>query len=192
MKKTTILLFFLCLLVALFGCGEGEPKCEHAHTTTNYEISGLSINKYVVCDDCDKQLEKSSLSELKYIYNKQLIDEKGIKCTLLDVTVDYLALITMHLEVEGTSEKNRTFEIEKMYIDSYDASVWIYSSDLAGNKKSLESEWLTILEGEDFIKNQSHEGEISYVITDSSSYKTLSEQSIKFNFGDYTSIEEKK
>ena len=192
MKRLFKGLLCLCMLLCLFGCGESKPKCEHAHTTTSYEISGLSIRKNVTCDDCEEQLEKTTIDKLQYVYNKVLVDEKGIKCTLLDVTLDGWGTLTMNLEIEGTSDKKRTFEVEKMYIDGYDVSVWVYSSDLAGNKKSLESEWLTTITGEDFIKDQSYEVEINYTILDSDSYKKLSEQSIKFNLDDYSSIEEAK
>jgi len=182
----------VCLLLCLFmipACSK-TPQCQHEHTTTNYEVSGLSIRKTVDCNDCEKQLEKKTVSKLKYVYNKVLLEDNGIKVTLLDITVDGWDTVTMNCEIEGTTSSKRTFSLEKMFIDGYSANAWMYVSDLSDNRKDLSSDWLTDLKSTDFIKNQSHEVEMDYTVIDSSSYRTLSEKSVKFNMNEYTVIEE--
>ncbi len=190
MKRMINVLLVVLMSVCLFGCGESEPKCEHANTSTTYEISGLSIKKHVVCNDCEKEVSKSTLSKLTYVYNKELVNDKGIKCTLISVEVDGWSTVTINFEVEGTSEKKRTFEIGKMYINGYEEAVWVYVSELSGNRKSMESEWLTLVKAEEYIVSQDYEVEIDYEITDSNNYKKLAEKEVKFNLNEYVSIEE--
>ncbi len=181
----------LCLLFALSLCGcESKPKCEHANTTTTYTIDVFSIKKTVTCNDCQKELSKDSISKLKYVYDKVLLEDSGIKCTLLDIEVDVLGALTMHFEIEGTGSKKRTFEATKMFLNGYDASIWLYCSELSGNRKSLESSWITGVEGQDFINKQDYKVEFGYSIVDSSSYKKLSEKTVKFNLNEYKSLEE--
>ena len=88
MKNIVKLVLCTMLLIGVTGCGESKPKCEHINTAVNYELSGLSIRKTVVCNDCGEQLEKTTVPKLSYVYDKVLVDEKGIKCTLLDIEVD--------------------------------------------------------------------------------------------------------
>ncbi|MBQ1826685.1 MAG: hypothetical protein II126_01825 [Erysipelotrichaceae bacterium] len=181
----------LCLLFALSLCGcESKPKCEHVNTTTAYVIDVFSIKKTVTCNDCQKELSKDSISKLRYVYDKVLLEDNGIKCTLLDIEVDVLGSLTMHFEIEGTGSKKRTFESTKMFLNGYDASIWLYCSDLSGNHKSLESSWITGVEGQDFINKQDFKVEFGYSIVDSSSYKKLSEKTVKFNLNEYKSLEE--
>ena len=188
--KITITIITAVLLLFMFAGCSNTPACVHEHTTTNYEVSGLSIRKTIVCDDCEKQLEKTTVSKLKYLYNKVLLEDNGIKVTLLDITVDGWDTVTMNCEIEGTSSSKRTFSVEKMFIDGYNASAWMYASELSDNRKDLSSEWLTDMKTTDFIKNQNHEVEMDYSIIDSSSYRTLSEKSVKFNMNEFTSVEE--
>ncbi len=190
MKRIIVLLLTACMLVSLVGCGESAPKCEHANTTTTYEISGLSIKKRVICNDCEKEVSNSSLTKISYVYDKVLVDDKGIKCTLLNIEVDGWSTVTINFEIEGTSEKKRTFEIDKMYVNGYEESAWIYVSDLSGNRKSKESEWLTSIKGEDFLKSQDLEVEFVYHVMDSSSYKNLLEKELKINLSEYVRIDE--
>ena len=178
----TIMKILLCiLLVFAAGCGESTPKCEHANTTSNYEISGLSIRKTVTCNDCSAQVSKESVDKIRFMYDKTLVDEQGIKCTLVNVEIDGWGTVTMNFEIEGTGSHKRTFTFEKLYLDGYDANGWIYCSDLSGNRKSTESQWLSDLKAEDFLQNQDHRIEISYQIMDSDSYKILSEKEKKLS-----------
>ena len=192
MKKYISLLMCLSFMLALVGCGESTPKCEHKNTTTTYEIDGLSIRKQVTCNDCSKELEKTTVSKLQYIYDKVLVDENGIKFTLKNIELDGWSTVTANFEIEGTSESKRTFSVEKTFMDGYDITLWIYASELANNKKSSASDWLTDLKAEDFLMKQDHEMEMSYSIMDSDSYSTLSENTIVFNLSEFTSIEEIK
>ena len=170
MKK--LLTVMLCLLVVLSvsGC-ESEPKCEHLNTTTTYELGGFSIKKTITCSDCEKQLSKVSFSKLRFVYDKVLLEDNGIKCTLLNIEIDYIGMITMNFEIEGTGSKKRTFSGEKMYINGYDASIWLYCSDLSENRKSLEDTWISSgLEAEDFLKSQDYQVEFNYSVVNSSNY----------------------
>ena len=62
MKNLLKLILCALIIIGLFGCGESKPKCEHANTTTKYEISGLSIKKSVTCNDCEKEVSKGTVS----------------------------------------------------------------------------------------------------------------------------------
>ena len=96
----------------------------------------------------------------------------------------------MRFEIEGTGSQKRTFSIEKMYLDGYDASIWVYCSDLYGNKKSIEGNWLTDLKGEDFIAKQDYKVDLSYKIVDSENYSELSSKEVSLNLNEYTAIKE--
>ncbi|MBQ9036903.1 MAG: hypothetical protein IJ115_05590 [Erysipelotrichaceae bacterium] len=192
MKKFICLFLCLGFLFTLAGCGESAPKCEHEHTTTIYEIDGLSIRKRVTCDDCEKEIEKTTVNKLQYVYDKVLVDESGIKCTLKNIELDGWSTVTLNFEIEGTSDSKRTFNVDKTFIDGYDTTLWVYASELANNKKSNASEWLMDLKAEDFLANQDHEVEMNYSIINSDTYSTLSENTFTFNLNEFTSIEEIK
>lgn len=190
MKNLLKLILCALIIIGLFGCGESKPKCEHANTTTKYEISGLSIKKSVTCNDCEKEVSKGTVSKLQYVYDKVLVDEGGIKVTLLNVEVDGWATVTMNVEVEGTSDSKRTFNVEKTFLNGYDEAMFVYASDLSGNKKSLDSEWINGIKGEDFLAEQNYEVEMDYKILDSDSYHEISSGEVKFNLNEYTSVKE--
>ena len=187
-----LLKLVLCTLVmlGLFGCGESKPKCEHVNTTTKYEISGLSVKKTVTCNDCEKEVSKGTVAKLQYVYDQVLVDEKGIKCTLLNAEIDGWGTVKLNFEIEGTSDSKRTFSVDKCFVNGYDAPIFIYVSDLSGNKKSLETDYLYDIEGNDFLTNQEYDIEIDYKVVDSDSYSELSSGEKKFNLNEYTSIKE--
>lgn len=190
MKIMVKLLLCLSMVFCLFGCGEGTPKCEHTNTTVSYEIDGLSIRKHEVCNDCGEEISKATVNKVQYVYDKELFNENGIRCSLLSIEVDGWGTVTMKFEVEGTSEKKRTVSLDKLYINGYEDTIWVYVSELANNKKSLEDNWITTIKGEDFLKGQDYEAEINYSIMDSSSYSTLSEKEVTLNLNEYTSVKE--
>ena len=190
MKRILKLIICAAFVISLAGCGEKEPECEHKNTVTKYETSGLSIRKITTCKDCEKEIDKKTFDKLQYVYNKVLVDEKGIKCTLLDAEVDGWSTVTLHFEVEGTSKSKRNFSCTEMFLDGYDVTALMYCTDLAGNRKSLEDQWLSDLKGEDFLEKQDRKLEMEIEIINPDNYKTLLKKEVSVNLSEYAEIKE--
>ena len=189
MKFISKLLLSIFMIFGLVACGE---SCEHENTVTVYtEGKWLDLNKVVSCEDCDEEIEKTDLKEIEYIFNKELINEKGIKVKIDKLVIDGWKMIELMMVVEGTSDSKRTFKTTSAFINDSDSGAFIYADGLSNNRKSNESHHIyDEIEVNDFFKSQDYLIEIDYSIINTDTYDVLKEGSISFNLNEYTSINE--
>ena len=211
MKKLLTALLCVLMVLSVFGCSSdsesgsnsepskssepskpNEPECAHEHTTTTFEISLLNIVMTVTCDDCGERLSREVYSEIAFIYDKVLVDENGIKLTLLNAQVDGWGSVTLNFEVEGTSSSKRMFTCTNAFINGYETTIWIYTNGLCDNKKSLEEEYLLDLKAENFLASQDYDVELDYSILNESNYRSYGDKEVHFNLNEYISVEEVK
>lgn len=189
MKLISKLLLSIFMIFGLVACGE---SCEHENTVTVYtEGKWLDLNKVVSCEDCDEEIEETDLKAIEYIFNKELINEKGIKVTIDKLVIDGWKMIELMMVVEGTSDSKRTFKTTSAFINDSDSGAFIYADGLSNNRKSNESHHIyDEIEVNDFFKSQDYLIEIDYSIINTDNYDVLKEGSISFNLNEYTSINE--
>ena len=189
MKLISKLLLSIFMIFGLVACGE---SCEHENTVTVYtEGKWLDLNKVVSCEDCDEEIEETDLKAIEYIFNKELINEKGIKVTIDKLVIDGWKIIELMMVVEGTSDSKRTFKTTSAFINDSDSGAFIYADGLSNNRKSNESHHIyDEIEVNDFFKSQDYLIEIDYSIINTDTYDVLKEGSISFNLNEYTSINE--
>ena len=189
MKNLFKLLLISFMTLGLAACGE---TCEHTNTTTTYtEGDWLDVVKTVTCDECGEEVEETSLTSVEYIYNKEIINEKGIKVTIDKLKVDGWDMMELMITVEGNTDNKRTFETTNIFVNGVDSNAWIYASDLSGNRKANESHYIyDEIKVSDFFKSQDYKVEMDYSITNPETYDTLKEGSVSFNLNEYTSINE--
>ena len=189
MRLISKLLLSVFMIFCLAGCGE---TCEHENTVTVYtEGKWLDLNKSVNCEDCNEEIEETSLTAVEYIYNKELINENGIKVTIDKLVIDGWKMIELMMVVEGTSDGKRTFETTSAFINGTDSGAFIYADGLSNNRTSNESHYIyDEIKVDDFFKSQDYLIEIDYSIMNSDTYKQLKEGSVSFNLNEYTSVSE--
>ena len=189
MRFISKLLLSMFMIFCLAGCGE---TCEHENTVTVYtEGKWLDLNKSVNCEDCNEEIEETSLTAIEYIYNKELINENGIKVTIDKLVIDGWKMIELMMVVEGTSESKRTFETTSVFINNADSGASIYADGLNNNRTSNESHPIyKEIKVDDFFQSQDVLVEIDYSIMNSDTYKQLKEGSTSFNLNEYTSVNE--
>ena len=189
MNKIIKLALAAFMVLGLTACGS---SCEHANTITAYaEGDWLDVTKVVTCDDCGEEIEETSLTSVEYVYNKEIVNEKGIKVTIDKLIVDGWDMMELKITIEGTSDSKRTFETANIYVNGTDSDAWIYANDLSGNRKANESHYIyDEIAVADFFKSQDYKVEIDYTITNSNTYDTLKEGSVSFNLNEFTSINE--
>lgn len=189
MRVISKLLLSMFMIFCLAGCGE---TCEHENTVTVYtEGKWLDLNKSVNCEDCNEEIEETSLTAVEYIYNKELINENGIKVTIDKLVIDGWKMLELMMVVEGTSDGKRTFETTSAFINGTDSGAFIYADGLNNNRTSNESHPIyKEIKVDDFFQSQDVLVEIDYSIMNSDTYKQLKEGSISFNLNEYTSVNE--
>lgn len=189
MRLISKLLLSMFMIFCLAGCGE---TCEHENTVTVYtEGKWLDLNKSVNCEDCNEEIEETSLTKVEYIYNKELINENGIKVTIDKLVIDGWKMIELMMVVEGTSDGKRTFETTSVFINNADSGAFIYADGLNNNRTSNESHPIyEEIKVDDFFQSQDVLVEIDYSIMNSETYDILKEGSVSFNLKEYTVVNE--
>lgn len=191
MNRVLKIILTVLMVIPLSACAD---SCEHINRKTIYtEGDLLQIEKTVMCNDCEEELEVSDLNAVEYIYEKEIINSQGISVIVNKLTVDAWGLMSLELTVTGTESSKRTFETTSIFANDIDSNGWIYANDLSNNKSSIVTHLFSdTVPVKDFLKSQDYKIEIEYTITNSNSYKTLKESSVVFNLNEFKTINEVK
>lgn len=191
MNRVLKIILTVLMVIPLSACAD---SCEHIDRKTIYtEGDLLQIEKKVMCNDCEEELEVSDLKAVEYIYDKEIIKSQGISVVVNKLTVDAWGLMGLELTVTGTESSKRTFETTSIFANEIDSNGWIYANDLSNNKSSIVTHLFSdTVPVNDFLKSQDYKIEIEYTITNSNNYKTLKESSVVFNLNEFKTINEVK
>ena len=191
MNRVLKIILTVLMVIPLSACAD---SCEHIDRKTTYtEGDLLQIEKKVMCNDCEEELEVSDLKAVEYIYDKEIIKSQGISVVVNKLTVDAWGLMGLELTVTGTESSKRTFETTSIFANEIDSNGWIYANDLSNNKSSIVTHLFSdTVPVNDFLKSQDYKIEIEYTITNSNNYKTLKESSVVFNLNEFKTINEVK
>lgn len=191
MNRVLKIILTVLMVIPLSACAD---SCEHIDRKTIYtEGDLLQIEKKVMCNDCEEELEVSDLKAVEYIYDKEIIKSQGISVVVNKLTVDAWGLMGLELTVTGTDSSKRTFETTSIFANEIDSNGWIYANDLSNNKSSIVTHLFSdTVPVNDFLKSQDYKIEIEYTITNSNNYKTLKESSVVFNLNEFKTINEVK
>ena len=71
MNRVLKIILTVLMVIPLSACAD---SCEHIDRKTTYtEGDLLQIEKKVMCNDCEEELEVSDLKAVEYIYDKEII-----------------------------------------------------------------------------------------------------------------------